>query len=137
MNSEIHELQTHITLTFLPSYISEGLKSLKWLNVKNMLFLNDALMVHRCLQGKPLSTSRKTRYSANLNFPLCRLTKGQRSFTYRGAKIFNSLSDDLRTVQCSNIFKDSEITNSILNNNFYTIFFHRLYLPAYYFPLFP
>ena len=34
-------------------HISEGHKSLKWLNVKDRLFLNDAVMVHRCLQDKP------------------------------------------------------------------------------------
>ena len=98
-------------------HISEGLKSLKWLNVKDRLFLNDAVKVHRCLQDKAPEylegkfvkrqevSGRNTRHSATLNLPLCRLTKGQRSFTYRGAKVFNSLPDDLKTVQCSNAFK--------------------------------
>ena len=97
-------------------HISEGFKSLKRLNVKDRLFLNDAVMVHRCLQDKAPEylegkfvkrqvCGRNMRHSATLNLPLCRLTKGQRSFTYRGAKIFNSLADDLKTVQCSNVFK--------------------------------
>ena len=96
-------------------HISDGLKSLKWLNVKDRLFLNDAVMVHRCLQDKAPEylkekvvkrqevSGRNTRHSATLNLPLCRLTKGQRSFTYRGAKIFNSLPDDFKNcsmLQC-------------------------------------
>ena len=98
-------------------HISEGLKSLKWLNVKDRLFLNDAVMVHRYLQDNAPEylkekfvkrqevSGRKTRHSAALNLPLCRLTKGQRSFTYRGAKLFDSLPDDLKTVPCSSVFK--------------------------------
>ena len=70
-------------------HISEGLKSLKWLNVKDRLFLNDAVMVHRCLQDKAPEylkekfvkrqevSGRNARNSATLNLPLCRLTKGQ------------------------------------------------------------
>ena len=61
-----------------------GLKSLKWLNVKDRLFLNDAVMVHRCLQDKAPEylkekfvkrqevSSRNTRRSAVLNLPLCK-----------------------------------------------------------------
>ena len=98
------------------NHISEGLKSLKWLNVKDRLFLNNAVMVYRCLQDKAPEylkekfvkrqevSGRNTRHGATLNLPLCRLTKGQRSFTYRGAKIFNSLPHELKTVQCSNVF---------------------------------
>ena len=84
---------------------------------KEQLFLNDAVMVHQCLQDKAPEylkekfvqrqevSGRNTRHNATLNLPLCRLTKGQRSFTYRGANMFNSLLDDLKTVQCSNVFK--------------------------------
>ena len=68
-------------------HISEGLKSLKWLNVKDRLFLNDAAMVHRFLQDKAFEyfkenffkrqevSGRNTKHSATLNLPLCRLTK--------------------------------------------------------------
>ena len=128
-------------------HISEGLKSLKWLNVKDRLFLNDAVMVHRCLQDKvPESlkgkfvkrqevSGRNTRHSATLNLPLCRLTKGQRSFTYRGAKIFNSLPDDLKTVQCSNVFKQRLRNHQAIS--FTQSSFIHCSFTAYYFPLFP
>ncbi|CAB4022194.1 Hypothetical predicted protein, partial [Paramuricea clavata] len=62
-------------------HISEGIQSLKWLNVKDTLFLNDAVMVHKCLHGKvpaylsdkfmPRSAihSRSTRHCNDLNLP--------------------------------------------------------------------
>ena len=34
--------------------ISEGLKSLKWLPIADKLFLNDSVMVHKCLIGRAL-----------------------------------------------------------------------------------
>ena len=58
-----------------------GLKSLKWLNVKDRLFLNDVVMVHRCLQNKVPEhleeifvkrqevSGRETRSNADLNLP--------------------------------------------------------------------
>ena len=33
-------------------HISEGLKSLKWLSVSDKLFLNDSIMVHKCMNGR-------------------------------------------------------------------------------------
>jgi hypothetical protein len=33
-------------------HISEGLRSLKWLNVRDTLSLNDAVMVHKCFHAK-------------------------------------------------------------------------------------
>jgi hypothetical protein len=50
-------------------HISEGLRSLKWLNVRDTLSLNDAVMGHKCLRGELPSYQ-------------CRLTIGQRIFSY-------------------------------------------------------
>ena len=72
--------------------ISEGLKSLKWLPIADKLFLNDSVMVHKCLIVRSpdyLSQkvtrrldlhNRNTRNKKNLNLPRCWLTTGQRSF---------------------------------------------------------
>ena len=32
-------------------HISAGLRSLRWLNVKQRLSVNDAVMIHKCLKG--------------------------------------------------------------------------------------
>ena len=51
--------------------------------------------------------NRTTWHSNNnkLNIPYCRLSTGQRSFTYRGTKLWNSLSDDLKHIQSPILFK--------------------------------
>ena len=97
--------------------ISEGLKSLKWLPIADKLFLNDSVMVHKCLIGRApdyLSQKftrrldlhdRNTRNKKDLNLPRCRLTTGQRSFAYRGAACWNSLPKDLKEVADVGIFK--------------------------------
>ena len=84
-------------------HITEGLKSLNWLNVNDRLLVNDLLMVHKCihglipnyLTGKFIQRSkihgRNTRGSGELDLPICRLKTGLRSFTFRGAKLYNSL----------------------------------------------
>lgn len=98
-------------------YISAGLRSLRWLNVKQRLMVNDAVMMHKCLQG--LSTSyfsdkfstratvhnRQTRYRNSLNIPHCRITAGQRAFYYRGVKIWNNLRKDLKEITNTKAFK--------------------------------
>lgn len=74
-------------------HISAGLRSLRWLNVKQRLVVNDALMMHKCLKGlspsylsNKFSTratihDRQTRYRDNnsLNIPSSRINAGKRA----------------------------------------------------------
>ena len=41
--------------------------------------------------------SRQTRSSGALDIPLCRLSTGQRSLAFRGAKLWNSLNDNIKS----------------------------------------
>ena len=80
-------------------HISLGLRSLRWLNVKQRLMVNDAVMMHRCLNRLSPSYlsdkfctrstihNRQTRYRGSLNIPSCRIAADQRAFNYRGVKI--------------------------------------------------
>ena len=98
-------------------HISEGLKSLGILKVKDRLDINDAVMVFKCLnnlapkylcdqlQMRSCVCTRVTRSANNLNIPRCRLATGQRRFVYRGVKIWNGLSNDLRNLPSLNAFK--------------------------------
>ena len=61
--------------------------------------------------------TRNTRQSNDLNIPLCRLATGQRSFAYRGAKIWNELSDDLRSLTSVKAFKGHLIKHILSVNN--------------------
>ena len=49
--------------------------------------------------------TRNTRQSNHLNILRCRLATGQRSFSYRGAKLWNNLSNDLKNVNSVKAFK--------------------------------
>ena len=86
------------------------LRSLKWLPIREKLILNDATMMHKCINKlvpdyladmfklRSQVHNRQTRSSGALNIPLCRLSTGQRFFAFRGAKLWNSLNDNIASV---------------------------------------
>ena len=85
--------------------------------VKDRLDINDAVMVFKCLnnlapkylcdqlQMRSSVCTRVTQFANNLNIPRCRLETGQCRFAYRGVKIWNGLSNDLRNLTSLNAFK--------------------------------
>ena len=93
-------------------HISDGLRSLKWLPIREKLILNDATMMHKCINKlvpdyladmfrlRSQIHSRQTRSSGASDIPLCRLSTGQRSFAFRGAKLCNSLNDNIKSLKC-------------------------------------
>ena len=97
-------------------HISEGLRSLNWLPIKDRLKLNDATMVFKCINNlapdypanefelRPCVHDRQTRSASTLDIPFCCLSTGQRSFAYRGAKLCNSLSSNLKCLKCPKKF---------------------------------
>ena len=98
-------------------HISQGIRSLNWLSVCDRLYLNDAIMIFKCIYNlvprylaekfifRSQTNIRNTRQSNHLNILRCRLATGQRSFSYRGAKLWNNLSDDLKNVNSVKAFK--------------------------------
>ena len=107
-------------------HITEGLKSLNWLNVNDRLLVNDLLMVHKCihdlipsyLTGKFIQRSkihgRNTRGSGELDLPICRLKTGQRSFAFRGAKLYNNLPNEIKQTSDVKKFK-AKVCNYLSN----------------------
>ena len=77
-------------------HVSEALKSLKWLNVRDKLLFNDLVMVYKCLknltpgylhrrfQYRAITQQRVTRQNKDLTLPRYRLATGQKTFSYRG-----------------------------------------------------
>ena len=98
-------------------HISQGIRSLNWLSVCDRLYLNDAIMIFKCIHNlvphylaekfifRSQTNIRNTRQSNHLNILRCRLATGQRSFSYCGAKLWNNLSDDLKNVNSVEAFK--------------------------------
>ena len=107
-------------------HITEGLKSLNWLNVNDRLLVNDLLMVHKCIHdqipsyliGKCIQCSkihgRNTRCSRELDLPICRLKSGQRSFAFRGAKLLYNLPNEIKQISDVKKFK-AKVCNYLLN----------------------
>ena len=106
-------------------HISEGLKSLKWLNMQEKLYLNDCIMMHKCIYGDtPRYISNKftrrckihqriTRQNQDLDLPACRLASGQRSFAYRGSKIWNELPKGIKSIENIKTFKKHLINHIV------------------------
>ena len=81
-------------------HISEALKSLKWLKLKEKLLFNDLVMVYKCMNNLTLDYLRKrfqhrseihqrdTRQKSDLSLPKCRLATAKRAFAFRGGKNF-------------------------------------------------
>ena len=77
------------------------------------LEVRDATMVFKCLNGLAppyLCQKFKTRPEVhNCNTrnrdPLCRTAAGQRSFTFRGQKLWNSLPDEFQSITNLDVFK--------------------------------
>lgn len=91
--------------------------------------VNDAVMMHKCLKGRSPSYlsnkfstratihDRQTRYRDSLNIPSSRINAGQRAFYYRGVKVWNNLSKDLREITSTKVFKRRLINELICNMN--------------------
>ena len=97
-------------------HVSEALKSLKWLNVRDKLLFNDLVMykclknltpgyLHRRFQYRAKTQQRVTRQNKDLTLPRYRLATSQKTFSYRGAKLYNSIAKDIRDTGNFNAFK--------------------------------
>ena len=89
-------------------HITPCLKALKWLPVVKKLYLRDAVMAFKCINGlapsylckkfvkRSLISGRVTRQSNSIQIPKCRTATGQISFHYRAVTIWNSLIESIR-----------------------------------------
>ena len=97
-------------------HISQAIKSLNWLPVNDRIYLNDAVMMYKCINKlvpdyqfekftmRSQIHTRNSRQLDQLNIPRCRLTTGQRSFTYRGAELWNNLRDNVKSSDFVKVF---------------------------------
>ena len=110
-------------------HISQGLKLLGWLSIEDKLHLMTAVKVHKCLHHwVPISLKDKFVYRSqvhnrqlrsvdnnDLNLPHCWLSTGQRSFAFRGAKVWNLLPLDLKLTPSLRTFKNN-VRELLVNN---------------------
>lgn len=89
-------------------YVTPLLHELNWLPVKEQLFYRDSVLIFKCQNGlapqyltskftkRSNIHTRNTRTRNSLQIPLYRMATGQRTFSYRGANIWNNLHKELR-----------------------------------------
>ena len=106
----VQNFAAHIVLGLRKyDHISQGIRSLNWLAVKDRLFFNDVAMVFKCINNlvleylakkfvtQPCIHSRATRSYNLLHIPQCHLSSRQHSFMYCRCKLWNNLPNDLKT----------------------------------------
>ena len=108
-------------------HISQAIKSLNWLPDNDRIYLNEAVVMYKCINKlvpdylfekftlHSQIHSRNTRQRDQLNIPRCRLTTGQRSFTYRGAKLWNNLRDNVKSSDSVKILR-KKIVNLLFSD---------------------
>ena len=91
----------------------EVLERLIWFYLTERLFYHRSILTYKCLNGLTpeylsakfiLNTNTYNTRSVNrrdLQIPKCKTTTGQRSFSYLGAKLWNSI--DVRTRDCATL----------------------------------
>ena len=108
-------------------HISQGRRSLRWLDVTKKVLFNDLVLTYRCVNGlapdylgkyfvkRSAVHNRNTRGCNNFVIPRCRLSMGQRAFYSRGPLEWNGLPDYIKNTKEIDIFKQT-----LFNNMFYT-----------------
>ena len=95
------------------------LKSLKWLNLRQLIMFDTAVLVYKSRnQQVPIRTSVmfqnfemshrfNTRLAASGGYtlPRCARNFGQRSITYQGMKLWNTLPNEIKEAQSVEVFK--------------------------------
>lgn len=103
-----------ITNTRKFDHITPALQHLNWLPFNQQLKFREAVMMYKitnklappylCNKFKKRKYGR-TRNSNNLEIPFFKSKSGQRTFEYRGVKIWNSLNEDLKQEMSLSAFK--------------------------------
>ena len=86
-------------------------KNLNILKLRDIVSLQTYLFVFKSLQCnsldiyQPNSINQDSRRPYDVKIPLCRTAHAQSFVTYRGAKIWNQLPDDIKKLDSLHIFK--------------------------------
>ena len=99
------------------NHISQGRRSLKWLDVTEKVLFNDLILVFKCVNGlapdhlskyfikRSVVHNKNTSECNNFVVPRCRLSTGQRAFYFRGPREWNGLADYIKNTKDINSFK--------------------------------
>ena len=117
-------------------HISQGRRSLKWLDVTEKVLFNDLVLVFRCVNGSApdylgkyfikLSESavhdKSTRGCNSFVVPRCRLSMGQRAFYFQVPREWNGLADNIKNTKDIDSFKRT-LFNNMSHTKYVGIYF--------------
>ena len=121
-----------ITNSKKSDHVTPLLRHLNWLPVREQLQYRDSILAFKCINGiapqyltskfkkRSKIHTRNTRNANTIQIPLFRTAAGQRTFAYRGAKIWNNLNADVRENTNHRSFKKtlkSQLLNSFLKDS--------------------
>ena len=113
-------------------HITPLLYQLKWLPVKSMLLYKVGVLAFKCVKGlvpshltacfNKISTmhDKDTRNKDLINIPYCKSASGQRTFLYRGIRLWNSLPTELRELNEIGRFK-RKLKEFLINSYHYNL----------------
>ena len=103
----------------------QATKTFKLAN-RRALPLDNAKIQSKFIQRSKIH-GRNTRCSGELDLPICRLTKGQRSFAFLGAKLSNNLPNEIKQTSDVKKFK-AKVCNYLLNLQFLVLAFYDIFM---------
>ena len=83
--------------------------SYEFFRLQQIILLLDGMeqdYLHGRFQYRAKTNQRDTRQNNDLTLPRYRLATGQKTFTYRGAKLYNSIAKDIRDAGNLNVFQN-------------------------------
>ena len=133
----VQNFATHVALDLKKfDHISQAIKSLNWLPVNDRIYLNEAVMMYKCinklvpdylfekftLRSQIHSRNTISRQHDQLNISkVLPITTGQRSFTYRSAKLWNNLRDNVKSSDSVKVFR-KKIVNLLFSSLLHSCF---------------
>ena len=108
-------------------HITPALKDLRWMPVKQQLYLRDATLTFKCMAGcapeyltklfttREQTSGRSTRNCQKLQIPLFKTSTGQKSFIFRAVTIWNNLPQSLKLSMNFKDFK-RKLRNTLLKS---------------------
>ena len=111
-------------------HISQGRRSLKWLDVTEKVLFNDLVLVFKCVNGlapdylgkyfikRSAVHNKNTRGCNNFVVPRCRLSMGQRAFYFRGPRNGMGYLTILGTLKILLVLRGDFLIGYFIRNNF-------------------
>ena len=111
-------------------HISQGQRSLGWLDVTGKILFNDLVLAFKCVNGlapdylikyfvkHSAVHYRNTRGCNSFVVPRCRLSTGQRGFYYQDPREWNGPAENIKNVKEIDSFKKTLFKICFIRNNF-------------------